>query len=97
MTPCSITRSKSWLARATSEQFSLGVSTRGALMLHRAAQARAFFHGRDFCLPDDFKQLVVSVFAHRVIVNARSISTQKKSEQTETLLREMVESVRVPL
>jgi MoxR-like ATPase len=80
-----------------SEQFSLGVSTRGALMLHRAAQARAFLHGRDFCLPDDFKQLVVSVFAHRVIVNARSISTQKKSEQTETLLREMVESVRVPL
>ena len=43
-----------------SEQFSLGVSTRGALMLHRAAQARAFLHGRDFCLPDDFKQLVVS-------------------------------------
>ncbi|HXN64400.1 MAG TPA: MoxR family ATPase [Candidatus Acidoferrales bacterium] len=80
-----------------SEQFSLGVSTRGALMLHRAAQARAFLHGRDFCLPDDFKQLVVSVFAHRVIVNSRSISTQKKPEQAEALLREMVESVRVPL
>ncbi len=80
-----------------SEQFSLGVSTRGALMLHRAAQARAFLHGRHFCLPDDFKQLVVSVFAHRVIVNSRSISTQKKSEQAEALLREMVESIRVPL
>lgn len=80
-----------------SEQLSLGVSTRGALMLHRAAQARAFLQGRDYCLPDDFKQLIVPVFAHRVIVNTRYISTQKKSEQAENLLHEMVESVRVPL
>jgi MoxR-like ATPase len=79
------------------DQLSLGVSTRGALMLHRAAQARAFLKGRDFCLPDDFKQLVVPVFAHRVVVNSRSVSTQKKSEQAEMLLRELVETVRVPV
>jgi MoxR-like ATPase len=82
--------------RAT-EHLTLGVSTRGARMLHRAAQARAFLEGRDFCLPDDFKQLVVPVFAHRIVVNTRSVSTQKKSEQAETILRELVESVRVPL
>ncbi len=80
-----------------SEQLSLGVSTRGALMLHRAAQARAFLQGRDFCLPDDFKLLVVPVFAHRVVVNSRSVSTQKKSEQAEMVLRELVETVRVPV
>ncbi|MGH9705571.1 MAG: AAA family ATPase, partial [Candidatus Acidiferrales bacterium] len=34
-----------------SEQLSLGVSPRGAVMLHRAAQARAFLEGRDYCLP----------------------------------------------
>ncbi|HLW97312.1 MAG TPA: MoxR family ATPase [Candidatus Acidoferrales bacterium] len=79
------------------DQLSLGVSTRGALMLHRAAQARAFLQGRDFCLPDDFKQLVVPVFAHRVVVNSRSVSTQRKSEQAEMLLRELVETVRVPV
>jgi MoxR-like ATPase len=79
------------------EQLSLGVSTRGALMLHRAAQAHAFLHGRDFCLPDDFKRLVVPVFAHRVVVNARFVSTQKKSEQAEIILRELMDSVRVPL
>ena len=79
------------------EQLSLGVSTRGALMLHRAAQARAFLQGRDYCLPDDFKQLIVPVFAHRVVVNTRYISTQKKSEQAEIILREILESVRVPL
>ncbi len=81
----------------SAEHLTLGVSTRGARMLHRAAQARAYLQGRDYCLPDDFKQLVVPVFAHRVVVNTRTASTQKKSEQAEIILRELVESVRVPL
>ncbi len=80
-----------------SDQLALGVSPRGTLMLQRAAQARAFLDGRDFCLPDDFKQLAVPVFAHRVVASARHASLQKKSETTENVLREIVESVRVPL
>jgi len=79
------------------EQLSLGVSPRGAVMLHRAAQARAFLEGRDYCLPDDFKRLIVPVFAHRVVVSSRYVSTQKKSEQAEAILREILETVRVPL
>ncbi|HYA62429.1 MAG TPA: MoxR family ATPase, partial [Candidatus Sulfotelmatobacter sp.] len=80
-----------------SDQLALGVSPRGTLMLQRAAQARAFLEGRDFCLPDDFKQLAVSVFSHRVVASARHSSLQKKSETTENVLREIVDSVRVPL
>jgi MoxR-like ATPase len=80
-----------------SEHLSLGVSPRGTLMLQRAAQAKAFLDGRDFCLPDDFKQLAVAVFSHRVVASARHASLQKKSETTEAVLREIVESVAVPL
>jgi len=80
-----------------SDQLALGVSPRGTLMLQRAAQARAFLEGRDFCLPDDFKLLAVSVFAHRVVASARHASLQKKSETTEAALHDIVESVRVPL
>ena len=80
-----------------SEQLSLGVSPRGAVMLHRAAQARAFLDGRDYCLPDDFKRLIVPVFAHRVVVSSRYVSTQKKSEQAEAILREILDTTRVPL
>ncbi len=80
-----------------SEQLSLGVSPRGSVMLHRAAQARAFLDGRDYCLPDDFKQLIVPVFAHRVIVNSRYVSTQKKSQQADAILTEIAESTPVPL
>jgi MoxR-like ATPase len=79
------------------EQLSLGVSPRGAVMLHRAAQARAFLEGRDYCLPDDFKRLIVPVFAHRVVVSSRYVSTQKKSDQAESILREIVDTTRVPL
>jgi MoxR-like ATPase len=82
--------------RAT-EQLALGVSPRGTLMLQRAAQARAYLDGRDYCLPDDFKQLAVAVFAHRVVASSRHASAQKKSETTESVLREIVDSVPVPL
>jgi MoxR-like ATPase len=81
----------------TSEQLTLGVSPRGVLMLQRAAQARAFLEARDFCTPDDFKQLVVPVFAHRVVVNSRYAATQKKSTQSEMVLREIMETTPVPL
>jgi len=80
-----------------SAQFSLGVSPRGSQMLYRAAQASAFLNGRNFCVPDDFKPLVVPVFAHRVVVNGNSSSTQKKSEQAEQAIREIVENVPVPV
>src|SRR5262250_2769469 len=79
------------------EQLSLGVSPRGAVMLHRAAQARAFLESRAYCLPDDFKRLVVPVFAHRVVVSSRYVSTQKKSEQSEAILLEILETTRVPI
>ena len=79
------------------ERLILGVSPRGSLMLQRAAQARAFIEGRDFCIPDDFKGLVLPVFAHRVVVNARYATTQKKTSQAESILGEIVESTPVPL
>jgi MoxR-like ATPase len=80
-----------------SDQLALGVSPRGTLMLQRAAQARAFLEGRDYCVPDDFKRLAIAVFAHRVVASSRHASLQKKSETTEAALREIVDSVRVPV
>src|SRR6195256_3627623 len=79
-----------------SEYLSLGVSPRGSQMLYRAAQAMAFLEGRDYCTPEDFKPLVVSVFAHRVVVSSVYASTLKKSEQAEQVLRDIVESVPIP-
>jgi MoxR-like ATPase len=79
------------------EHFSLGVSPRGSQMLYRAAQATAFLDGRSFCTPEDFKPLMVPVFAHRVVVNGLYSSTLKKSEQAEQVIQELVDGTPVPM
>jgi len=80
-----------------SEYLSLGVSPRGSMMLYRAAQALAFLEGRDYALPDDFKRLVIPVFAHRIIVSSRYISTLRKSDQAEVILQGILDTTEVPL
>ena len=80
-----------------SEFLSLGVSPRGSQALYRAAQAMAFLDGRTYCTPEDFKPLAVPVFAHRVVVSGLYASTLKKSEQSDQVLREIVEDVAVPV
>jgi MoxR-like ATPase len=80
-----------------SDHLSLGVSPRGSQMFYHAAQAMAFLDGRDYCTPEDFKPLAVAILAHRVVVSSLYASTLKKSEQAEQILREIVESVPVPV
>ena len=80
-----------------SESLALGVSPRGSIMLYRAAQAMAYLDGRKFCTPEDFKALAVPVFSHRVVINARYSSTLKKSDQAETIIRDIIQSVPVPV
>jgi len=79
------------------EYLSLGVSPRGSMSLYRAAQSLALMDGRNYCIPDDFKRLVIPVFAHRCVVSSRYLSTLKKSDQSDAILREIVASVPVPL
>ncbi len=80
-----------------SEQFSLGVSPRGSQMLYRAAQASAFIDGRGFCVPEDFKPLIVPVFAHRVIVAGQYSSSLRKLEQAEQAILDIIDEVAVPI
>jgi len=79
------------------EYLSLGVSPRGSMMLYRAAQALALVEGRNYCIPDDFKRLALPVLAHRCVVSSRYISTLKKGDQAEAILREIVDATPVPL
>ncbi len=79
------------------EHLSLGVSPRGSKSLMRAAQALALLDGRTYCIPDDFKNLVVPVFAHRCMVSPRFASPLKKEVRAEAVLREILEETPVPL
>ena len=85
-------------ATRDSEVLDLGVSPRGTLSLFRAAQALAVTEGRDYCVPDDIKRLVLPVFAHRLVVNSRfSNSLHRRSDEAEDVLREIMKTVSVPL
>jgi MoxR-like ATPase len=80
-----------------SEFLSLGVSPRGSLALLRACQSRAYVQGRDYCLPDDVKRLATPVLAHRIVANQRAASTQRRNEEAERVLQDILDSVEVPL
>jgi MoxR-like ATPase len=84
-------------ATRRSEFLLIGVSPRGSLALRRAAQAKAYFEGRDYCIPDDIKQLVLPVLAHRVVVSSKYSSPYKRSEEAEAILGEILQSVEIPL
>ncbi len=84
-------------ATRRSEFLLVGASPRGSLALHRAAQALAYYEGRDYCIPDDIKRLVLPVLAHRVIVSAKYSSPHKRSEEAESILAEILRDIEVPL
>jgi MoxR-like ATPase len=79
------------------ESLVLGVSPRGAQALFRAVQALALVEGRDFAIPDDVKRLAVPVFAHRVLINARTTLVPRRSDTAERVIEELLTQVDVPL
>ncbi len=73
----------------------LGVSPRGAMAFHRAAQAIALINGRDYCTPDDIKRVAVPCLAHRVM-QARHVMEDSIKEPA-LLIEEVVEGIAVPV
>jgi MoxR-like ATPase len=71
----------------------LGVSTRGAQGLVRAAQALAFCDGRSFAVPDDVQRLVVPVWSHRVVVKRGT----QDMESSRAALERLVAATPVPV
>ncbi|MGM9553530.1 MAG: AAA family ATPase [Faecousia sp.] len=68
----------------------LGVSPRGALSLCRAAKACAFTEGRDFVLPEDVREMVKSVFAHRLLLSSKARLNDCTAEEIlDGILREI--------
>ncbi len=85
----------SQLARSTrsSEQLELAISPRGALSLLAAARAAAVLAGRDFVLPDDFKQFLRPCWGHRLILSAEA---ELEGHSASKLLQGIADAVEVP-
>jgi len=81
-------------ATRKAEDLHVGVSTRGALTLYRAAQSHAFVSGREYVVPDDIKLLAVPVLAHRVV--GKSFLQAGEFGAAEAIIRDLVDRLRVP-
>jgi len=85
------------LATRQSTLLTLGVSTRGTLALCKAAKALARARGRDYCLPDDIKELAPIVLSHRVLLHRGQGFKGRSSEHAERVIQDILETVPIPL
>ena len=78
----------------------LGVSPRGFQAWYRAAQARALSEGRDYCVPDDLRELAVAALAHRVVLasagGALGEISGNRREEAERVLQNLLERIPIP-
>jgi MoxR-like ATPase len=74
-------------------ELALGGSPRATLALSRCSQAAATLAGRDYVLPDDVKNLITPVMAHRLIVRSESLMRGRKAEN---ILNDLLRTLDVP-
>ncbi len=81
-------------ATRTEPTFALGASTRASIGLSRAARVRAAINGRDFVVPEDIRDLAVSVLWKRVAPTPDAVVRNMDTRQT---LDSIVQRTRVPV
>lgn len=72
---------------------SLGVSPRGSLALIEMAKATAYICNRDYCLPEDVKNVFECVCAHRIILSANARINHMKET---AVLSEILHKITMP-
>ena len=72
----------------------LGASPRSAVALYRCSQAWAALEGRKFVLPDDVRELVRPVLAHRLVLD---IDREVRGATAGAVLDEVLETTPLPL
>ncbi|MCX7966223.1 MAG: MoxR family ATPase [Syntrophorhabdaceae bacterium] len=68
-----------------------GLSTRGALTLMTTAKTNAYFHGRNFVIPEDIKELIEFTVPHRVIFKEEYESLDKRE-----IIKSLIEEIPTP-
>ena len=71
----------------------VGLSPRGSLALYRTAQARAWWQGRDYVVPEDVRALAEPVLAHRLILETKA---RYGGATSADIIREGLDKIAVP-
>ena len=83
------------LAQASRQHahLTLGLSTRGALAVLRAARISAALRGSDFISPDDVKEMLPTVISHRLVLAPEAML---EGVTTQAIVQRLLEQVPVP-
>lgn len=81
------------IAEATrnDDRIRLGVSTRGAIALLRAAQGYAAVSGREYAIPDDVKAMTGAVLSHRIIIKGAH-----RKVSADEIISDILDRVAIP-
>jgi MoxR-like ATPase len=80
-------------ATRAQRQIEIGASPRGSLAIFKLSRARAVFHGRDYVIPDDVKEVTTPALAHRLIMKAES---WVKGTNPNQVLEDILKTIPVP-
>ena len=80
-------------ATRNSDYVKLGVSPRGSIALLKASKAYAYVQGRDYVVPDDVKDIMTDVLAHRLMLSPKGKSA---FESNEDALKQIALTVTAP-
>jgi MoxR-like ATPase len=80
-------------ATRSQRQIEIGASPRGSLGIFKLSRARAIFHGRDYVIPDDVKEVAAPALAHRLIMKAES---WVKGTNPNQVLEDILKTIPVP-
>ncbi len=80
-------------ATRVQRQVEIGASPRGSLAIFKLSRARAVFHGRDYVIPDDVKEVVGPALVHRMIMKAES---WVKGTSPSQVIDDILKAVPVP-
>lgn len=72
----------------------LGISPRGSIALYRGAKACAFVFERSFVVPEDIKNIAVSVLAHRIILSQQGKNTFGTAEK---YIQNLIDNTEIPV
>lgn len=81
------------LATRHNKYLSLGASPRASIALLKIAQASAIINGRNYVVPEDVKENVVAVYAHRIILSPLGRANNYTQEE---VIKEIVKAIPVP-
>jgi len=78
--------------RKENKYLSYGVSPRWSISLVKASKAVAFLNGRDFVIPEDVKEVAISVLSHRLVLNYEAIAEEITAKE---IIKTILENVKI--